>query len=286
MVRKKESSDTVLLCKQRASPASPGAFPLPARARARVRAPLSVSGHPRRVRMGAGRLAHPRASFHNRLLTFRRVRNRMNDPISFFGFSTTLLELVSFVLSIATVLLNIRRNHWAWLFAILSSGAYAIVFFQSRLYGDAGLQGVFILASVWGWTEWLRGAGSGNGAGEGALAVSSLSRKGWIWSLAGWAIGFALLSNFLGVYTDTDVPRIDAFLTAGSLLGTALTAKKKIENWHTWIVVDVLYVGLYVYKGLHLTAVLYAVFVGLAVVGLRAWQRAALVAREPAAAIV
>jgi nicotinamide mononucleotide transporter len=214
----------------------------------------------------------------------------MNDPISFLGFTTTLLELVSFVLSVATVLLNIRRNHWAWLFAIVSSAAYGIVFFQSRLYGDAGLQGVFILASVWGWSEWLRGADgkadSQAGAGGEPLAVSSLSRKGWIWSLAGWAIGFALLSNFLGVYTDTDVPRIDAFLTAGSLLGTALTAKKKIENWHTWIVVDVLYVGLYVYKGLHVTAVLYAVFVVLAVVGLRAWQRAALVARVPAAATV
>jgi nicotinamide mononucleotide transporter len=68
---------------------------------------------------------------------------------------------------------------------------------------------------------------------------------------------------------------MDGFLTAGSLLGQLLTAKKKIENWHTWIVVDVLYVGLYVYKGLHLTAILYAVFVVLAVLGLRAWSSAA-----------
>jgi nicotinamide mononucleotide transporter len=208
----------------------------------------------------------------------------MNDPISFLGFPTTLLELVSFVLSVATVLLNIRRKHWAWLFAIVSSAAYGIVFFRSRLYGDAGLQGVFILASIWGWYEWLRGAGRKAGAGGAALAVSRLGRTGWLASLAGWAIGFVLLSNFLGVYTDTDVPRIDAFLTAGSLLGTVLTAKKKIENWQVWIVVDVLYVGLYVYKGLHLTAILYAVFVVMAVFGLRAWQRAAPAEREALAA--
>lgn len=209
----------------------------------------------------------------------------MNDPITFLGFPTTLLELVSFVLSVVTVLLNIRRNHWAWLFAIVSSAAYGIVFFQSRLYGDAGLQGVFILASIWGWYEWLRASGTDTGSDAGAgLTVGRLSRRGWAWSLAGWAIGFALLSNFLGVYTDTDVPRIDAFLTAGSLLGTALTAKKKIENWHTWIVVDVLYVGLYVYKGLRLTAILYAVFVVLAVLGLRAWQRAAPRVRDALAA--
>jgi nicotinamide mononucleotide transporter len=143
------------------------------------------------------------------------------------------------------------------------------VFFDARLYGDAGLQGVFIAASIWGWWQWLRGA-------EGRpLPVTRLSRAGWIASLAGWAVGFLVLSAFLKAYTDTDVPHMDGFLTAGSLLGQLLTAKKKIENWHTWIVVDVLYVGLYIYKGLHLTAVLYAVFVVLAVLGLRAWTNAA-----------
>jgi nicotinamide mononucleotide transporter len=195
----------------------------------------------------------------------------MNDPLSFLGFPTTPLELISFVLSIATVLLNIRRIHWAWLFAIVSSATYGIVFFKARLYGDAGLQGVFIVASLWGWYEWLRGTGQD----DKPLVVSRLDRKGWAWSLAGWLLGFVLLSWFLHAYTDTDVPHMDAFLTAGSLLGTLLAARKKVENWHVWIVVDVLYVGLYVYKGLHLTAVLYAVFVGMAALGLRAWARAA-----------
>jgi nicotinamide mononucleotide transporter len=197
----------------------------------------------------------------------------MNDTIVLAGFSTTPLELISFVLSIATVLLNIRRNHWAWLFAILSSAMYGVVFFDARLYGDAGLQGVFIAASIWGWYQWLHG--SGKGANDQPLAVTRLDRAGWIASLAGWAIGFGLLALFLRAYTNTDVPIEDGFLTAGSLLGTLLTARKKVENWHTWIVVDVLYVGLYVYKGLHLTAVLYALFVVLAVLGLRAWRAAA-----------
>lgn len=201
----------------------------------------------------------------------------MNETLAFGPFTTTPLELIGFVLSVATVLLNIRRNHWAWLFAIVSSAVYGIVFFQSRLYGDAGLQGVFIAASSWGWIEWLRGAGGG------PLRVGRLEPAGWAWSLAGWAIGFLLLARFLHAFTDTDVPHMDGFLTAGSLLGTALTARKKIENWHTWIVVDVLYVGLYVYKGLNLTAILYAVFVVLAVLGLRAWQAAARAAHaDPA----
>jgi len=197
----------------------------------------------------------------------------MNDTLTIAGFSTTPLELLSFVLSIATVLLNIRRNHWAWLFAIVSSATYGIVFFDARLYGDAGLQAVFIAASVWGWWQWLRGADAD--AGTQPLVVTRLDRAGWTWSLAGWALGFVLLWAFLSRFTDTDVPGTDGFLTAGSLLGTLLTARKKVENWHTWIVVDVIYVGLYVHKHLYLTAVLYALFVVLAVLGLRTWARAA-----------
>jgi nicotinamide mononucleotide transporter len=195
----------------------------------------------------------------------------MNDSLSFLGFPTTPLELISFVLSIATVYLNIRRIHWAWLFAIVSSATYGIVFFNSRLYGDAGLQAVFIVASIWGWYEWLRGTGRD----DQPLVVTRLDRSGWSWSLAGWALGFAALSSFLHAYTDTDVPHMDGFLTAGSLLGTLLAARKKVENWHVWIAVDILYVGLYVYKGLHLTAVLYAVFVVMAALGLRTWAQAA-----------
>jgi nicotinamide mononucleotide transporter len=195
----------------------------------------------------------------------------MNDPLSFLGFPTTPLELISFVLSIVTVLLNIRRIHWAWLFAIVSSATYGVVFFEARLYGDAGLQAVFIAASAWGWYEWLRGTGKD----DEPLVVTRLDRKGWTWSLAGWGLGFLALSWFLHGYTDTDVPHMDGFLTAGSLLGTLLAARKKVENWHVWIAVDILYVGLYVYKDLHLTAVLYAVFVAMAALGLRTWARAA-----------
>jgi nicotinamide mononucleotide transporter len=193
----------------------------------------------------------------------------MNDILVFAGFSTTRLELVSFVLSVITVLLNIRQNHWAWLFSIVSSAAYGVVFFNSRLYGDAGLQAVFIASSIWGWYQWLRGASGGQ------FVVTRLSWTGWAWSGLAWLLGFVLLAAFLKAYTNTDVPHADGFLTAGSLLGTFLLARKKLENWHTWLAVDLLYVGLYVYKGLNLTAILYAVFVVMAALGLRAWNNVA-----------
>ena len=194
----------------------------------------------------------------------------MNDPVSLFGLAATPLELVSFVLSVLTVLLNIRRNHWAWLFAIVSSAAYGVVFFRSRLYGDMALQVVFIVVSVWGWHSWLRG-----GAAHGALQVTGLDGAGWRMSLAGWAVGFLLLAYFLKTWTDTDVPHADGFLTAGSLVGQVLLSRKKVENWHVWIAVDILYVGLYLYKNLVLTAILYALFVVMAIIGLRTWRHAA-----------
>ena len=96
----------------------------------------------------------------------------MNDSLALFGFATTPLELISFVLSVLTVLLNIRQNHWAWLFAIVSSAAYGVVFFNARLYGDMGLQVVFIVVSVWGWYSWLHGGAAAPGAGRHAASTA------------------------------------------------------------------------------------------------------------------
>jgi len=194
----------------------------------------------------------------------------MNDTLLLFGLATTPLELVSFVLAVITVALNIRQVHWAWLFAIISSASYGVVFYGARLYGDMGLQLVFIVVSMWGWYQWLHG-----GEGDRALPVTTLNVRGWVHALLAWMIGFALLATFLARFTNSDVPHIDGFLTAGSLVGQVLLSRKKVENWHVWIAVDVLYVGLYMFKGLMLTAILYALFCVMAVVGLLAWRRAA-----------
>ncbi len=109
-----------------------------------------------------------------------------------FGFATTPLELISFLLALITVALNIRQVHWAWLFSILSSGLYALVFFDVRLYGDMGLQVVFILVSVWGWMQWLRGTST-----DTALQVTRLSDAERWWSALAGLILFALLYSSL-----------------------------------------------------------------------------------------
>ena len=193
----------------------------------------------------------------------------MNDSIPFFAWQTTPLEILSFVLSVLTVLLNIRQIHWAWLFSILSSALYGIVFFSSRLYGDSGLQMVFVVVSVYGWYCWLQGDKQSQ-----EMPVTSLNLMQRFAAILAWLSVFVILSLFLKTYTDSDVPYMDGFLTAGSLVGQLLLSRKKIENWLIWIAVDVLYVGLYLSKGLVLTAILYGIFVVLAAIGLKQWSAA------------
>ncbi|MES3023598.1 MAG: nicotinamide riboside transporter PnuC [Pseudomonadota bacterium] len=199
----------------------------------------------------------------------------MNDPIPLLGFTTNAPELLAFILSVTMVILNIRQSHWAWLFAIAASATYGFVYFDARLYGDTGLQLVFIVVSLWGWYQWLLAD-----VKHVAFVPSWLTKKEWLYYLAGWASAFSALSLFLKYFTNTDVPFADAFLTAGSLVGTLLLSRKKIENWIVWIVVDLLYIGMYVFKNLILTAILFAVFVVLAAIGLRAWQLSARAAKS------
>ncbi len=193
----------------------------------------------------------------------------MNDALFLFGaIATSPLEIVSFSLALVMVLLNIRQSPWAWLFAIASAGLYALVFRDARLYGDMALQFVFIAVSLWGWYQWLFG-----GRNHRGIAVSRLGNRGWILVALAWALGYLAVAAVLRAFTDSDVPHIDAFLTAGSLVAQALLTRKIVQNWHLWIGIDLLYVGLYIHKNLYLTAVLYGLFALLAWVGMRAWNR-------------
>ena len=181
----------------------------------------------------------------------------------------TWLELVAFVLAVAMVVFNIRVNPIAWPLAIVSSLLYFALFWNSRLYGDATLQIFFVVVALWGWWQWLRGPA----ADCSALQVRALpTRARWV-LLAVLALAWPATGWFLLTHTDTDVPWWDAFPTAASVIGQWLLGRKYIENWLAWIVVNVVSVGLFAYKGLWLTVILYTVFIAMSVVGWRAWRR-------------
>ncbi len=193
----------------------------------------------------------------------------MTDPFYLFGLiDTSLLEIISFVLAIVMVLLNIRQSPWAWLFAITSAGLYAVVFYEAKIYGDMALQFVFVIVSLWGWYQWMFG-----GSDKQGIAASRLSKNGWAIVVVTWALVYVIIAALLRTFTDTDVAHVDAFLTAGSLVAQYLLTRKTIENWHLWIIIDLLYIGLYLHKDLYLTAVLYGLFAILAFFGLLAWKK-------------
>jgi nicotinamide mononucleotide transporter len=192
----------------------------------------------------------------------------MTDPV----------ELSGFVLSLAMVFCNIKEIHWGWPLAIASSVLYGMVFWNSQLYGEASLQVMFVLTSLWGWRQWLTGKQTGLAQAHEPeasvpLKISRLlpseRQKALLTAMLAWPA----LTFFLYRFTDSQVAVWDALVTTLSLLAQYLLAKKKLENWWVWLVVNLLTIGLMLVKSLWLTAVLYLIFAVLSYVGLKAWQK-------------
>ncbi len=188
-----------------------------------------------------------------------------------WGAPVTWLEIVAFVLAVAMVVFNIRVNPIGWPLAIVSSLLYFGLFWNSRLYGDASLQILFVVVAGWGWWQWLRGTQ----ADGSALRVRELGPRARGFTLAALALGWPATGWFLKSFTDTDVPWWDAFPTAGSVIGQWLLGRKYVENWPAWLIVNAVSVALFAYKGLWLTVLLYALFFAMSLVGWQAWRKLA-----------
>ena len=199
------------------------------------------------------------------------ARPWLAPAFTLWGSPATWLELVAFALALAMVACNLRVNPWGWPLAIVSSLLYALLFADSRLYGEAGLQIFFIAIAGWGWWQWLRGRGDDGQALQVRRMNSSQRWRALVITLAAWP----LLALLLARATDSDVPWLDALPTVASVTGQLLLGRKLVENWPVWLAVNVFSVGLFAYKGLWLTALLYALFAALSVVGWRAWSRMA-----------
>ena len=190
---------------------------------------------------------------------------------SLFGSPVTWLEIVAFGLSVWMVVCNMRVDPMAWPLAMVASVLYGMLFAQSKLYGEAGLQVVFVLVAAWGWWQWRFGTQDG----RRPLAVRYLGHRARLGLFALTLAAWPLLGALLDHATDSDVPYLDAFPTAFSLTGQWLLGRKYVENWAVWVLVNVASVGLFAVKGLWLTVILYALFLAMALVGWRAWARLA-----------
>lgn len=178
------------------------------------------------------------------------------------------LEICGTVSTLLGIWLTTKRKLICWPITLLADFIYLAVFYEAKLYSDALLQAFFVAFTLYGWWHWWRGV-----VQEGEVRVVPLNARGWISGLVAGAVG-AVLLGWLMERVGAALPHLDAALTSYSLVASWWQARQHTANWWLWIVVDLIYIGEYLYKDLQATALLYAALVVLAVLGLRDWRRA------------
>lgn len=181
----------------------------------------------------------------------------------------SLLEIIAVSLGIANIALIIRRSVWNFPVAIVMVSLYFFIFRDAKLYSDAGLQIFFAAVNLYGWWSWTR-----NKAESGEIVVRRISALGYALWIIGSVAAIWGWGAVMHAETDASYPYWDASVAMLSISGQILMARRYVENWHFWIVVNLISIPLYATKELYLTAGLYSVFLVLAVAGLVAWRKA------------
>jgi nicotinamide mononucleotide transporter len=179
------------------------------------------------------------------------------------------LEIAGVVTTVLGIALTTGRKLACWPVVLVSDVIYLVVFYRAQLYSDALLQVFFLAFTLYGWWYWWRGVRE-----EGGVRVVRLPLASLLTGLAAGAVGGFALGFFMKQIPGTALPFLDAMLTSYSLVASWWGARKHIANWWLWIVVDLVYVGEYLYKDLRPTALLYLLLVALAALGVRDWRRA------------
>ncbi len=178
------------------------------------------------------------------------------------------IEIVAVMLGIANIVLIIRRSVWNFPVAIVMVSLYFVIFRDANLYSDAGLQVFFAVVNLYGWWSWNR-----NKADAGEVVVRRLTALAYGMCIIGSVAAIWGWGAFMGTYTGTSYPYWDASVAMLSVAGQILMARRFVENWHYWIIVNLISIPLYVTKELYLTAGLYGVFLVLAIAGLIEWRK-------------
>lgn len=178
------------------------------------------------------------------------------------------IEIIAVILGLANIVLIVRRSLWNYPFGIAMVSLYFFIFIEARLYSDALLQIFFLILNIYGWLTW-----SGARIDGAGVPVRWLGMRGLlIWAGTGLAASL-LWGLFMHRQTDASFPYWDASVAMLSVLAQLLMARRYIDNWTFWIIVDCLAIPLYWSKGLHLTAGLYVLFLALSIAGLVEWMR-------------
>lgn len=177
-------------------------------------------------------------------------------------------EAAGLVFGLLAVLLLIRENIWTWPSGIAYVLVSLVIFWREKLYADFGLHIFFLVLNIYGWWYWVYGDKNK----KEVVPVTTISLS-WLLVLTWISLAGTFLMGYLLSRTDASLPYWDSATTVFSITAMWLTARKKIENWYFWFLVDVLATGVYFYKDIYFYAVLYLIYIGLAVSGYLAWNK-------------
>lgn len=180
-------------------------------------------------------------------------------------------EVLAVVLAVLYLLLAIRQNIWCWAAAAVSTTLYLFIMYEAKLYMESVLQIFYLVMAAYGWYQWRLG-----GADHTALKVST-----WPWKVHAIAVVLVFLLVFvsgelLSRYSSAALPFADSFTTWGAVIATFMVARKILENWIYWFVIDAVSVWLYLSRELYFTAALFVVYLVMIVIGYRKWRASML----------
>ena len=182
---------------------------------------------------------------------------------------TNWIEITGAILSLIYLYLSIKQKLSLWIFGFLSSAFYIVIFFQTKFYADMSLQFYYLGISVYGWLNWKKGATE---MGK-ELATSKTSWQLTLKLALSGIFIFLIYYLILARFTDSTIPFADSIVGMLSIIGTWMLARKLLENWLVWIVADALATGLFFYKGLYPTAILFIIYTAMAGVGYWQWKK-------------
>lgn len=185
------------------------------------------------------------------------------------------IEIIGTLVGIIYLWLEYRASIYLWMASIIMPAIYLYVYYNAGLYADFGINIYYLLIALYGWAAWRYGFhlfGSKKKE-EKELAITHTPKRVWGKLALTYIAAQCAITYILVNYTDSTVPWWDSFTTALSIVGMWMLARKYIEQWWVWLVVDAVSAWLYIYKGLYFTAVLYAVYAIISIFGYFKWRK-------------
>lgn len=181
-----------------------------------------------------------------------------------------ILEITGTIVGLIYLWLEYRASIYLWIASIIMPAIYIFIYFQAGLYADFGINIYYLIASIYGWLVWINGKRKD---AKKELPITHTPLAMCLPLTAVFAISFIGIAYLLIVFTDSNVPWLDSFTTALSIIAMWMLAQKYVEQWIVWIVVDVVCCGLYLYKELYFTSGLYGIYAFIAVFGFFKWKQ-------------